>query len=62
MKRISRYLYFTKEKGLLYNLSRKMVVDFYADADFAGLWGHENPKDPICNRSRTVFVVNCSLL
>ena len=42
-----------------------MVVDFYADADFSGLWGHEDPQDPICARSRTVFVLtfaNCPLL
>ena len=34
-----------------------MVVDFYADADFAGLWGHEDPQDPVCSVSRTGFVV-----
>ena len=42
-----------------------MVADCYADADFAGLWGNENPQDSICARSRTVFVVtfaNCLLL
>ena len=41
------------------------MVDFYADADFAGLWGHENYQDPICARSRTGFEVtfsNCPLL
>ena len=41
------------------------MVDFYADADFSGLWGHEDPQDPICARSRTGFVVtfaNCPLL
>ena len=41
------------------------MVDCYADADFAGLWGHEDPQDPICARSRTGFVVtfaNCPLL
>ena len=40
-------------------------MDCYADADFAGLWGHEYPQDPICARSRTGFVVtfaNCPLL
>ena len=34
-----------------------MVVDCYDDAVFAGLWGHENPKDPRCDRSKTGFVV-----
>ena len=41
----------------MFNPSKKLVVDCYADADFAGLWGHENPQDPICARSRTGFVV-----
>ena len=26
---------------------KQIVVDCYADANFAGLWGHENPQDPI---------------
>ena len=41
------------------------MVDCYSDAYFAGLWGHENPRDPICAWSRTGFVVtftNCPLL
>ena len=35
-------------------------MDCYADADFAGLWGHEDPQDPICDRSRTGVVVTFS--
>ena len=65
MKRICRYLQGTKDNGLVFNSSNKLVVDYYADADFAGLWGHGDPQDPICARSRTVFVVtfaNCPLL
>ena len=49
----------------MFNLSKKTVVDCYADAYFAGLWGHGDPQDPICERSRTGFVVtfaNCPLL
>ena len=49
----------------MFNPSKKLVVDFYADADFVGLWGHEYLQDPICDRSRTGFVVtfdNCPLL
>ena len=41
------------------------MVDFYADAYFAGLWGHEDPQDPMCDRSRNGFVVTfayCPLL
>ena len=57
VKRICRYLQGTKENSLVFNPSKKLVVDCYADADFAGLWGHEYTQDPIYARSRTGFVV-----
>ena len=65
VKRTCWYLQGTKDNGLVFNSSKKLVVDFYADADFAVLWGHEYPQDPIFARSRTGFVVNfanCPLL
>ena len=65
VKSICRYLQGTNENGIVFNPSKKLVVDCYADADFAGLWGHENFQDPIYARSRTGFVVtfaNCPLL
>ena len=65
VKRICRCLQGTKYNGLLFYPSKKLVMDCYDDANFAGLWGHENPQDPIFDRSRTVFVVtfaNCPLL
>ena len=64
-KRICWYLQGTKDNCLVFNPSKKLVVDCYADADFLVLWGHENPQEPICARSRTGFVVtfaNCPLL
>ena len=57
VKRICRYIQGTKDNGLVFNPSKKLVVDCYADTDFAGLWGHEDPQYPICARSRTGFVV-----
>ena len=48
----------------MFNPFKKLVVDCYADADFAGLWVHEDPQDPICDRSKTEFVAtfsNCPL-
>ena len=57
VKRIFRYLQGTKDNGLVFNPSKKPVVGCYVDADFTGLWRYENPQDPICARSRTVFVV-----
>ena len=65
VNRICRYLQGTKDNGQVFNPSKKLVVDFYADADFAGLWGHEYPQDSIFAISRTGFVVtfaNFSLL
>ena len=65
MKRICRYLQGTNDNGLVFNPSKKLVVDCYADADFEVLWGHKNPQDPISDRSRTGFVVtfaNCPLM
>ena len=41
MKRICRYLQGNKDNVLVFNPYKKLVVDCYADADFAGLWGHE---------------------
>ena len=60
VKRTFRYLQGTKDNGLVFNPSKKLVVDCYADAYFAGLWVHEYPQDPICARSRTGFVVTFS--
>ena len=37
VKRICRYLQVTKDNGLVFNPSKKLVVDCYADADFAVL-------------------------
>ena len=46
----------------MFNPSTKLVVDCYADEDFAGLWGHGNNQETICARSRTGFVVKFSKL
>ena len=65
VKSICRYLQGTKVNGLVFNPSKKLVVDCYSDVDFAGLWGNENHQDHICARSRNGFVVtfdNCPLL
>ena len=65
VKRIFWYLQDTKGNSLVFNPFKKLMMDCYADTDFAGLWGHEYPQDPICGSSRTGFVVtfaNCPLL
>ena len=57
MKRICRYLQGTKDNGLVFNPSKRLDMDCYADTDFAGLRGYLYHQDPICARSRTGFVV-----
>ena len=60
VKRILRYLQGTKYNGMVFNPPKKLVVDCYTGAGFAGLWGHENIQDPIYAMSRTGFVVKFS--
>ena len=65
MKRICWYLQGNKYKSLVFNPSKKVVLDCYAGVIFAGLRRHGNPRDPIFDRNRTELVVsfyNCSLL
>jgi hypothetical protein len=34
-----------------------MAVECYVDSDFAGLFSHEDPHDPVCARSRSGYVI-----
>ena len=58
LKRIGRYLKATRDQGLILNPSDKLSIDSYPDADFAGMYGHEEITDPSCVKSRTGFVIN----
>jgi hypothetical protein len=63
--RICRYLKATRDEGLVLQPSNTLKVDCYVDADFGGLFGAEDPMDPLCAKSRTGFVVmlaNCPLV
>ena len=53
MKRMCRYLQGTKNNGSVFNPSKKVMVDCYSGAYFAGLWGHENLE--------TLFVLGVEL-
>ena len=55
--RICRYLKGTQDQGLILKPSDLLKVDCFVDADFAGLWGAEDPQDPICAKSRTGYVI-----
>jgi hypothetical protein len=55
--RIGRYLKGTMGKGLIMTPTDMPQVDCFPDADFAGLYGHEDSQDPHCARSRTGYVI-----
>ena len=65
VKKIVRYLLKTREKGLRMRPTDELKLDCYVDADFAGLWGCEDPEDPIVSKSRTGYIfllAGCPLL
>ena len=57
LERIGQYLKGTLERGLVLRPTNSFNVDCYVDADFAGLWPHEDKLDPTCVKSRTGYVV-----
>jgi hypothetical protein len=57
VKRIVRYLIGTKDEGLCFGTDSSLNLEAYADADFAGLWGVEQPNDATCVKSRTGYLI-----
>ena len=55
--RIGKYLKGTLDRGMVMTPTASPRIDCYPDADFAGLYGHENSQDPHCARSRTGYVI-----
>jgi hypothetical protein len=52
--RLARYLKKTQTEGMhLKPSTGELTLDLWVDADFAGLWGSEDPTDPTCTRSRS---------
>jgi hypothetical protein len=54
LKRLACYLKKTRLDGLRIQPHRSdepATLDLWCDADFAGLWGKEDPQDPLCVRS-----------
>lgn len=65
IRRICRYLKGTSTQGLILRPTKKLSLDTYVDADYAGLWRREDDQDPVCVKSRTGFVIslaNCPLI
>jgi hypothetical protein len=59
VKRIARYLKGTRDKGLIFNPNSELLLELYADADFAGLWGSEDKDYPICGTMKSLtFITN----
>ncbi len=56
IKQIAKYLAGTKTRGLTFSPDPNVKLDCYVDADFAGLWKHEDDQDPVCVKSRTGYV------
>eukprot|EP00957_Ditylum_brightwellii_P024285 1832019-Ditylum_brightwellii.AAC.1 len=42
---------------MIINPTDDLTLDFYCDANFVGLWGHEDDQDPSSVKSRTGFVL-----
>ena len=57
VKRICRYLAGTREKGTTFSPAKESTLDYYVNADFAGLWSFEEDQNPVCVKSRTGYVL-----
>jgi hypothetical protein len=58
LKRIGHYLKQTSDHGMVMNVSSDVCkIDAYPDADFSGMYGHEEHTDPACAKSCTGFCV-----
>ena len=55
--RIGQYLRGTATEGLTMTPNSSLGLDCFVDADFAGLWGSDDPQDPITAKSRTGYVL-----
>ena len=57
VRRTARYLKDTMDEGLIIRKSDGPIrFDCYVDADFAGLYGHEDPSDSSSVKSRSGYV------
>lgn len=57
IKRVARHLQGTSKEGLILSPDASKGLDCWVDADFAGLWGHEDEQDPVCAKSQTGHVI-----
>ena len=57
VKRIVRYLIGTKDEGLYFGSKTDFWLEAYADDDFAGLWGIEEPQHPTSTKSHSGYLI-----
>ena len=57
---MGRSLKRASKKLMILLTSRQLMVDFYHDDDFYGLWGYENSQDPTGSQSITRYVTTVS--
>ena len=58
LKRIGCYLKQASDQGMIMSPSSDVCkIDAYPDADFAGMYGHEEHTDPACAKSCTGFII-----
>ena len=64
VKHIVKYLKSTRDRGMVIRTAdykkKKLRLDCWVDADFAGAFSVEDPQDPICAKSRTGYVLTLS--
>jgi hypothetical protein len=60
MKTILRYLKKTEFKGTVVKPTDHLHFDMWVDADFAGLYGREDDRDPTSAKSRTGYIISLS--
>ena len=53
VKRILRYLNSTKDKGMYLTPLNDLTINYFVDADFAGLWNVEDDQNPLCVKSQS---------
>ena len=58
VKTIIRYLAGSLDQGVVYKRPETLSLDCFVDADFAGLYGRENPENPTCAKSRTGYIIS----
>ena len=54
---LGRYIFGTKDRGIIYSPDERRGLEVFVDADFAGNWDSEDTKNPDTARSRHGYVI-----